>query len=269
MPARTLFHHLRAGVTLPLAKLLEMLRADVAFVRTHRRAIARASLLYHLGSSLTLSRPTGWLQRSHRAYTKVLRQLNVSAGTAARPAEGDLPVAAHLMLRQSRRPLWRLLLATAAIISLVGAILALGTFAVAGISTRARHWLAPIDLARSARWSTSSVLPGTPAAGSTSAAAEPFFFHTNTEDHPWIRFDLPRPADVKRVRIRARTDCCTERTIPMNVEVPDGDGWRLLCQRRVPFSSWSCDTGGVRTSVVRIRLAAQNMLHLSSVQIFE
>ncbi|MEP6653067.1 MAG: hypothetical protein ABJA82_06890 [Myxococcales bacterium] len=178
--------------------------------------------------------------------------------------------AARSLLRAARRPIWRLVWYSAGLLAVVAAAVVASAGVAALVSPRARRWMAAPDLALSARLTTSSVFPDTPAPGTVPPHQQPFFFHTNAEDHPWISFDLPHTANVRTVRITTRTDCCKERTVPLNIEVPDGQGgWRLVCQRRVPFSSWTCDTGGVATAVVRVRLAAHNMLHLSQVQIFE
>jgi len=57
--------------------------------------------------------------------------------------------------------------------------------------------------------------------------------------------------------------------LPLNVEVMEADGPRLLCQRRSPFQSWTCNTGGVRTRTLRIRRPGPTMLHLRRIEVYE
>ncbi|MEO7668762.1 MAG: hypothetical protein ABIW57_05465 [Polyangia bacterium] len=253
-----------------MTRLLGTMRADFGLVRARRGVLRRAEALYQLGSALTLSRPTDWSRRSQRAFARLVRELSAVVPTVPSPAlKGDATTARSL-LRAARRPIWRLFWCSAGLLTVVAAAVLASAGVAALVSPRARRWMAPPDLALSARITTSSVFPDTPAPGTVPPHQQPFFFHTNAEDHPWITFDLPHIANVRTVRITTRTDCCRERTVPLNIEVPDGQGgWRLVCQRRVPFSSWTCDTGGVATAVVRVRLAAHDMLHLSQVQIFQ
>jgi hypothetical protein len=52
--------------------------------------------------------------------------------------------------------------------------------------------------------------------------------------------------------------------------VPDGDGWRLLCQRRSPFTSWTCRPAApVATNRIRIQVPQETMLHLKRVAVYE
>jgi hypothetical protein len=154
------------------------------------------------------------------------------------------------------------------------AALAVAAVLLAAVSPRVRNRLFPPDLAVNATWTGSSAFPGTAAVGSGPLFGQPFFFHSQLEDHPWLQVRLARPAHVREIRITTRTDCCVERTVPFNVEVPDESGdWQLLCQRRVPFQKWTCEADQQQrqrmTDVIRLRLAATNFLHLSRVEIFE
>lgn len=137
------------------------------------------------------------------------------------------------------------------------------------ISPGARHYFFPPNLAASAGWQTSSAFPGTPPGGVGPSSPWPLFFHTVEETNASITIALPRPALVRRVRIRNREDCCQERAVPLDVEALGKDGPRLLCQRRTPFSTWTCNTDGVRTQRLRLRHPGLGTLHLAEIEVFE
>jgi hypothetical protein len=58
--------------------------------------------------------------------------------------------------------------------------------------------------------------------------------------------------------------------MPLNVEIFDTElnRWRLIAQRRSPFSVWEHDVDPVRARLVRVRLAGFGFLHLKRVSIY-
>jgi hypothetical protein len=65
-----------------------------------------------------------------------------------------------------------------------------------------------------------------------------------------------------------RTDCCQERALPLNFEIFDGKGWRLVAQRRAAFSVWKVDVAPVRARRVRFRRPGTGYFHLKRVSVY-
>jgi hypothetical protein len=227
----------------------------------------RAALLCDLGDALSLTRPLRWSARARRAYEGAIRRLD---GGAAGTATSDPGVVARTLLREARRPYWSL----AAIIARVSVLAAAGLFALAllasAASPTARAWLFPPDLGALATWNASSAFAGASLTGKSTRGDGPFFMHTEFQERPWLAIKLPKVAKVREIEIWNRSDCCQERTMPLNVLVPEGEGWRLLCQRRSPFSRWACHpkTRPV-TDTIRIEIPQHGGLHLKRVAIYE
>ena len=244
--------------------------ATVAFdaFKNGGRMQRRAAILCQVGDALALTRPRGWADRSRRAYLGAIRRLDRGALAAAAPH--DPASVAHAVLREALRPYRRL----AAVLARVGALGFVGLAALAlvasAVSPAARAWLFPPDLGAVASWTASSAASGGVVSGKSTRSDAGFFMHTESQDRPWVLITLPRLAKVREVRIWNRSDCCQERTIPLNVEVPDGSGWRLICQRRSPFSSWACHPKSPEaTRQIRIEVPQTTMLHLKRVAIYE
>jgi hypothetical protein len=138
------------------------------------------------------------------------------------------------------------------------------------VSNPARDWLFPPDLGAQAVWTASSTTPGFAKSGrGTSTSTLPFFVHSAHEEQPFVKIDLPRTARIREIRILNRTDCCAEQEVPLNVEVPDGAGWRLLCQRRTSFWSWTCHPPPTLTKTLRVVLPSGGVLLLKGVSVYE
>jgi hypothetical protein len=128
----------------------------------------------------------------------------------------------------------------------------------------------PPDLAAQASWTASSAIAGFQDRGVRPSPKPnaPVFFHTKSDDHPWVRIDLGRPTVLRSIRVDNRTDCCEAGAVPLNVEIPDGSDWRLLCQRRTPFSSWTCRFPAVAVRWFRITFPGTGALQLKGVAAF-
>jgi hypothetical protein len=246
------------------------LAATVAFdaFKSCGRAQRQAAILCQVGDALMFTRPRGWADRSRRAYLGAIRRLDRGALSAV--AFHDAASVAHAVLWEARRPYRRL----AAVLARMGALGFAGLAALAllasAVSPAARAALFPPDLGAVASWTASSADSGTVASGKPTRSKAGFFMHTQSQDRPWLLITLPRLAKVREVRIWNRGDCCQERTIPLNVEVPDGNDWRLICQRRSPFSSWACHPKSPElTRQVRIEIPQTAILHLQRVAIYE
>jgi hypothetical protein len=158
-----------------------------------------------------------------------------------------------------RRAIWAL----AALVAT--AVIGLGVHAALAWNEERR------DLARKATWTTSSIYP----IGSCVSPAQTcdeginFFFHTNQEANPWVRFDLRGRKSISRVVVMNRLDCCHERAVPLVVEVSDDEKqWREVARRTESFATWRTSFPRVRARYVRIRtLGPAMILHLSRVRI--
>ena len=147
----------------------------------------------------------------------------------------------------------------------VGALLLLLVAVAFGLSHLARRF--ETDLAMGQPWRTSSVGHG----GCTSPAQDcgsGFFFHTQAEQGPWLEIDLGKSQQFSKVRIENRSDCCSERAVPLLVEVSgDGQHYQQVARRDDDFQSWSAGFEPVTARYVRVRSAARTMLHLGRVSV--
>jgi hypothetical protein len=248
----------------PASVIRQVLRVE----RERLSALRRAVALRELGDALCIARPPFWSARSRRAYLRVVRILSRTPFNLA-VREGDPGSAATLMVREARRPFRRAAFAGAKL-SAVVVIPALAILLVLDRSLPVAHaWLFPPNVAARATWRASSAIRGYRRSGKSPSTTKDLFFHTEKEDHPWIQIDLPEEARLRTVRIENRSDCCAERALPLDVQVPDGGGWRRVCQRRAPFSTWTCHFPPTRTKTLRVVLAGNDFLHLRSVSAFE
>jgi hypothetical protein len=96
-----------------------------------------------------------------------------------------------------------------------------------------------------------------------------FFFHTTEEANPWLEFDLGATRSISRVRIENRRDCCSDRAVPLTVEVStDGKNWKTVARQAEDFTSWSVSFGSVEARWVRLQTHRQTYLHLAEVRIW-
>jgi F5/8 type C domain len=127
------------------------------------------------------------------------------------------------------------------------------------------------DLAASNPWTVSSSLNG---AGCVSPAqhcpqSPSFFFHTTEEASPWIEFDLGATRGISRLRIENRKDCCSERAVPLTVEVSTNHkNWETVARQAEDFTTWNVSFGSVEARWVRLRAHRQTYLHLAEVRIW-
>jgi hypothetical protein len=263
---------LRQALVSPLPAVGE----GVRLWRRHGARLRRARMLCACADGLRLRRAAAWQARSGRLYrrcTDTLKGLvpNLDRGGSATvdldQDAGDAR-SAHQALALAQRP-YR---ALAAGLLSIGALLAAGALLVvlvgSALSPSLRHRLFPRDLARGRPWTASSGELDAPTSGvGPSSSRRPLFFHTRASDHPWLEIDLGDEHLVRSVLIKNRADCCQERAIPLNVEIFDGRAWRLIAQRRSPFSTWEHDVEPVRARLVRVRLAGFGFLHLKRVSI--
>jgi hypothetical protein len=94
------------------------------------------------------------------------------------------------------------------------------------------------------------------------------FFHTLPQNEPWIDFDLGSVKTIKRVDVRNRSDCCSERAVPLIVEISKDDKtWVQVARRDTDFSGWSANFPAQKARYVRLRVPRSTTLHLEDVAV--
>ncbi len=135
----------------------------------------------------------------------------------------------------------------------------------------ALRWRDARELTAGKPWTTSSSLNG---AGCTSPAqhceqSPSFFFHTTEEANPWVEFDLGVTRSISRVRIENRRDCCSDRAVPLTVEVSTNHkDWRAVARQAEDFTTWNVSFGSTEARWVRLQTHGQRYLHLAEVLIW-
>jgi F5/8 type C domain-containing protein len=94
-------------------------------------------------------------------------------------------------------------------------------------------------------------------------------FCTDTSDtNPWAEIDLGAPTTFHRVEVTNRGDCCSERAVPLIVEVSsDRASWTQVARRDADFSHWTAKLKPVTARFVRFRVPRQTVFHLQEVAI--
>ncbi len=121
-------------------------------------------------------------------------------------------------------------------------------------------------------WEASSKYPAEKGCESPQqeCAESRFFFCTDNEDKPWIRFDLGETRSISRVLVKNRTDCggCAERAVPLAIEVSeDGKSWKEVARQTDSFEEWKAKFPAEQARWVRLRAQKRTFLHLQQVRI--
>ncbi len=94
-------------------------------------------------------------------------------------------------------------------------------------------------------------------------------FHTLYEDRPFATIDLGKPTTISKVVVHNRADCCTERAVPLQIEVSDdGASYHVIAVRREVFSRWMASDLHAKGRFVRLQLNATNFFHLAEVEVY-
>jgi hypothetical protein len=126
------------------------------------------------------------------------------------------------------------------------------------------------DLARGARWwaSSSQVVGCTPPLQECPQSPQ-FFFHTVQENDPWLMLDLGRVRPMSSIVVKNRVDCCSDRAVPLVVEVSvDQKTWRVVAKREATFDTWRATFPRTSAQYVKFHVPkAGSILHLKSVRV--
>ena len=172
-----------------------------------------------------------------------------AAGALAKGLVGDLDAPRNRLDRLLAQRWLRVLL-------VVGVLLAVG----AGV----RRLVRGPDLASSVELRVSSSWAG--------CANDPpcmaLLFHTDPEPNPWAELDLGAPKTIQRIEISNRTDCCSDRAVPLIVESSmDRANWTSVGQRDTEFQTWTLTFKPRVARYVKLRVPRNIAFHLKDVAI--
>ena len=80
--------------------------------------------------------------------------------------------------------------------------------------------------------------------------------------------DLGSDAEISTVRIQNRRDCCSERAVPLVIELShDGESWQQVSRREEPFDEWRASFEPKTARYVRMRVERRSVLHFEHVSV--
>jgi hypothetical protein len=237
------------------------------FWRSHGALVRRARVLCQYADGIRLRRLRACETRSDRLYRR-------SIGTLAQLVEREnaepesLARAAHRTLASAQTPYRGMAVGFAVLVCALAAAITLVLSVAVGVSPALRTRLFPPDLAAGRPWILHTGDSGPSESGTGPATDGSHFFHTGNVDNPSVEIDLGAEHLIRGVTVENRASCCKERALPLNVEIFDGNGWRLIAQRHAYFSTWSPNIAPVRAQRVRIRRPGTNFFHLKRISIY-
>jgi F5/8 type C domain-containing protein len=179
---------------------------------------------------------------------------------------GDAERFAYALLNErdaERERLWtRRLLWTGAALVLASAALIVAPRAI-------DRWEQSRDLARGKPWTISTTeLPICNSPAQVCDEGKDYFFHTQRQKNPWLSIDLESLQKVSAVRVRNRRGCCSERAVPLVVQVStDGESWTEVARTDEEFSEWKAEFSPVEARWVRLLVPRTSTLHLRRVRV--
>jgi hypothetical protein len=135
---------------------------------------------------------------------------------------------------------------------------------VVGLGALIRHRVLGANLASDVQVRTSTSWAG--------CASDPpcgaLLFHTDPEMNPWVELDLGKAKTIRRVEVTNRTDCCSERAVPLVVEAStDHVTWSPLGRRETDFTSWTLTFAPRLARYVKLHVPRNTAFHLKDVVI--
>ena len=101
---------------------------------------------------------------------------------------------------------------------------------------------------------------------SQDAGCQGLLFHTEAEQNPWVEFDLGGRKSFHRLEVTNRTDCCSERTVPLVAEISDDRAtWKEIGRRDTEFTSWTLKFAPKTARYLRLRIPRHSTFHLKDV----
>lgn len=94
------------------------------------------------------------------------------------------------------------------------------------------------------------------------------FFHTKEQESPWVEIDLGGDRSISEVRVLNRFDCCTDRAVPLVVEVRSEQGsFHEVARREADFDDWRATFTEEKARYVKLTVPRKTLLHLRSVEV--
>jgi hypothetical protein len=91
-------------------------------------------------------------------------------------------------------------------------------------------------------------------------------FHTEAQQNPWVEFDLGARKSFHRLEVTNRTDCCSDRTVPLVVEISDDRAtWQEIGRRDTEFTTWVLTFSPKQARYLRLRIPRSSTFHLKDV----
>jgi hypothetical protein len=153
---------------------------------------------------------------------------------------------------------------------LISVVVVLVVLAVFAVNALKKHAEESSDLARSASWQTSSSGPECSCKSPAQSCAEcpNFFFCTAEQRHASIVFDLHRVQSISTIEVENRRDCCSERALPLVVQVSsDQKDWKTVATRKRDFDTWRETFPTEQARWVKLYVGKRNFLHLARVRL--
>lgn len=127
----------------------------------------------------------------------------------------------------------------------------------------------PVDLAKGKPWRASSTLfECHPERIECGGVRTSIFFHTDSQNEPWVEIDLGTPTEFSAVTVRNRSDAAPDRAVPLVLEVSDDrTAWRRVTIQSDVFKVWKATFAKTKAQYVRLRSTKQTYLHLDSVKV--
>jgi hypothetical protein len=255
---------LRQALRSPLPELAR----GVRFWRRHGARVRHARVLCQCADGLRLRRPRRWEARSVRLYRRAVSTLGPLASVQGGALAADPALDAHAALHQASAAYREFAAALSRLVAGLLTAALLAVIAACALSPAFRLRLFPRDLAAGRPWNAGSGALGLPATGVGPRSDGNIFFHTEAVKNPAVEIDLGGEHVVRSILVENRPDCCQERALPLDVEIWDGGGWRLIAERRAAFKVWKYDVGPVRTSKIRFRHPGTGYFHLKRISVY-
>ncbi len=94
-------------------------------------------------------------------------------------------------------------------------------------------------------------------------------FHTDFQEDPWLLIDLGSMHPIHEVIVYNRSDCCTDRAVPMIIEVsPDGIRFTQVARKEEIFTRWDATFQSTQARFVRVKVKKKTFLHLAEVEVY-
>jgi hypothetical protein len=101
---------------------------------------------------------------------------------------------------------------------------------------------------------------------SQDAGCRDLLFHTDEQYNPWVEFDLGARKSFHRLEVTNRTDCCSERTVPLVAEISDDAAtWTEIGRRDQEFTTWVLTFPPRQARYLRLRIPRNSTFHLKDV----